>query len=97
LIADGHAHGAVMEWLRSEGAHAEGSAQMAGRKEASSTTAKRAPAQVVTVSVRASRSALQSMASRDPRQLMQDSARQLMREAAWSRMFGRVEVKNPFR
>lgn len=63
---------------------------MASKKETSSSNSgKAASRQVVQVPVRLSRSALESSAaSRDPRQLM--------REAAWSRMFGRTESKNPF-
>ena len=61
---------------------------MASRKETATNTTKPASAQVVTVNARLSRSALQAGPGRDPRQLM--------REAAWSRMFGRVEAKNPF-
>jgi len=62
---------------------------MAGRKESSTTvSAKAASAQVVNVGARLPRTALQPRAGQD--------SRQLMREAAWSRMFGRVESKNPF-
>jgi hypothetical protein len=61
---------------------------MASRKETAQTTTKAAAVQAASVGSRPPRPALQSAATRDPRQLM--------REAAWSRMFGRTEAKNPF-
>ena len=60
---------------------------MAPRK-AKPTTPAKAPAPAATAAPRAPRPAAQPASSGDPNRLL--------REAAWSRMFGRTETKNPF-
>ena len=40
--------------------------------------------------------ALASRASRQPAPQSSGDPNRLLREAAWSRMFGRIETKNPF-
>jgi hypothetical protein len=60
---------------------------MALRKAKSPATPK-APAPKTTTTPRAPRPAAQPAGGADPNRLL--------REAAWSRMFGRTEAKNPF-
>ena len=50
-------------------------------------TARKAPAEAASAEPRAARQAAQPSSTNPNR---------LLREAAWSRMFGRVESKNPF-
>ncbi|MGA9017131.1 MAG: hypothetical protein WB509_31935 [Acetobacteraceae bacterium] len=57
---------------------------MATRKK---VTARKAPAEAASAEQRAARQAAQPSGTNPNR---------LLREAAWSRMFGRVESKNPF-
>jgi hypothetical protein len=57
---------------------------MATRKK---VTAREAPAKAASAEPRAARQAAQPSGTNPNR---------LLREAAWSRMFGRVESKNPF-
>jgi hypothetical protein len=62
---------------------------MATRKAKSAPTARKAPAQDAPVVRRAMRQdSAAANGANDPGRLL--------REAAWSRMFGRVEAKNPF-
>jgi hypothetical protein len=61
---------------------------MATRKMKSEATPAKARAAAVAMEPRPSRQAAQPTVSGNPNHLL--------REAAWNRMFGRVEVKNPF-
>ncbi len=58
---------------------------MATKKPAGQDRATRKPAPVSTSAPRAPRQATNA-----------DNSNRLLREAAWSQMFGRVEAKNPF-
>jgi hypothetical protein len=60
---------------------------MAPRKKPAAATRK-APAPAATGTQRTTRQSAQPASSND--------LNRLLREAAWSRMFGRVEAKNPF-
>ncbi len=61
---------------------------MAPRKAKSAATAPKVRAPAAATEGRASRQGAQPATGGDPNRLL--------REAAWSRMFGRVESKNPF-
>jgi hypothetical protein len=61
---------------------------MANRKTKSAATPAKARAPAAAPAARAGRPAAQPAGGGDPNRLL--------REAAWSRMFGRTESKNPF-
>jgi hypothetical protein len=61
---------------------------MAPRKSKSATAAPKAREPGETAAARGPRRSAQPAAGGDPNRLL--------REAAWSRMFGRTEAKNPF-
>lgn len=61
---------------------------MAPRKTKAETAPAKAGTPVVAVEARMTRSTVRQPTGGDPNRLL--------REAAWSRMFGRTEAKNPF-
>ena len=61
---------------------------MASRKTKSVATAPRARPAAVAIGEQASRQGARPATTSD--------SNRLLREAAWSRMFGRIEAKNPF-
>lgn len=61
---------------------------MASRKTKSEATAAKVRPAAVAIGERASRQSARPATTSD--------SNRLLREAAWSRMFGRIEAKNPF-
>lgn len=75
--------------LRNQAAHAERFSGMATKKASPAPAgSKPAPATRKEAQPAPAQRAIPNLGSNDPRQLM--------REAAWARMFGRTEAKNPF-
>lgn len=62
---------------------------MAPRKTKPATVAQKASAPATTIERRATRQAAATTTGGS-------NPNQMLREAAWSRMFGRIETKNPF-